>query len=93
LSPLLVSEKNASDRTSGLLCGETALANNSSGRLPRQDYSDEPPSSRTSASRRIRLYAVGIVAEGKVRRAHIDGESTCARDAVQLSDVSDAPRS
>src|SRR5262249_34166485 len=62
--------------------GRKLRASSASDFLAKQDYSDEPPSTRTSPSRGIRLYAVGINAGGKPAQAHIDGESRYAGDAA-----------
>ena len=73
-----------SDRTSGLLSRANVALN--------EDYSDEPPSNRTSTCRCIRLY--GSTSRRMVNPAPFDRlvRPIYSGDAAHLEDVSNAPR-
>ncbi len=78
-----------SDRTPGLL----SRAERRRSRHPVEDYSDEPPSNRTSHSHGIRLY--GSASWREVNPAPLDRlvRPVLPGDAAHLEDVSNAPRS
>ena len=77
-----------SDRTPGLL----SRAGRRRPGHPFEDYSDEPPSNRTSPYRGIRLY--GSASRRMVNPAPFGWlvRPTCTGDAAHLEDVSNAPR-